>query len=445
MHLSVWSLFLPLDQGHYCPSIPLLANAAQKTMGSLLSISSSSSPPPAEQKRILGATENTKSPTAASTEPLFLDEVKAEPATWSDESLCRTIQRFFGLLPDSPARRSYQEGAAASIVQKASVFNVGNRMGAIIVIQRLYRRYLRLRIWHQVSDQMVQIAHGRLAALRAQEQENISSASFRLLLVEGFSASKVCISGALKTIQLRLVLNTEAGECYLTWTPSRKKKPRINLRECRFTRVLLDDGRLNLVCFALEDDIEQVIVVKKEGNPEAPRLSKKVSYRRGIILVCKSYHRGRVVLEVATKRERNILLQGFQQLLSDMISTEPTLDDLGALRNQHPRRQSVIEFFSTSEEPQSSPVSDVSTNVDVSSSSPRRGSVAVYRPEALAPPLSEYSGESPVQEKEITDSVRADAKAIEHFYQTRFDDSPDNAISLPSQSSRPSRTMEARH
>ncbi|KAG2809883.1 hypothetical protein JG687_00009861 [Phytophthora cactorum] len=392
-------------------------------MGSLLSISSSS-PPPAEQKRILGATENTKSPTAASTEPLFLDEVKAKPATWSDESLCRTIQRFLGLLPDSPGEviKKEQQHPLFRSRSTASVFNVGNRMGAIIVIQRLYRRYLRLRIWHQVSDQMVQIAHGRLAALRAQEQENISSASFRLLLVEGFSASKVCISGALKTIQLRLVLNTEAGECYLTWTPSRKKKPRINLH-----------------------DIEQVIVVKKEGNPEAPRLSKKVSYRRGIILVCKSYHRGRVVLEVATKRERNILLQGFQQLLSDMISTEPTLDDLGALRNQHPRRQSVIEFFSSSEEPQSSPVSDVSTNVDVSSSSPRRGSVAVYRPEALAPPLSEYSGESPVQEKEIADSVRADAKAIEHFYQTRFDDSPDNAISLPSQSSRPSRTMEARH
>ncbi|KAF1794350.1 hypothetical protein GQ600_13989 [Phytophthora cactorum] len=71
-----------------------------------------------------------------------------------------------------------------------------------------------------------------------------------------------------------------------------------------------------------------------------------------------------------------------------MISTEPTLDDLGALRNQHPRRQT---------------------------------------------------------RKRDSDSVRADAKAIEHFYQTRFDDSPDNAISLPSQSSRPSRTMEARH
>ncbi|KUF90867.1 hypothetical protein AM588_10008217 [Phytophthora nicotianae] len=69
-------------------------------MGNLLSMSSE---PPAERKRILGAADNTKSPITTNTEPLFLDEVKAEPATWSEESLCRTIQRFFGLLPDSPA------------------------------------------------------------------------------------------------------------------------------------------------------------------------------------------------------------------------------------------------------------------------------------------------------------------------------------------------------
>ncbi|EEY64360.1 uncharacterized protein PITG_02942 [Phytophthora infestans T30-4] len=212
---------------------------------------------------------------------------------------------------------------------------------------------------------MVEIARGRLAVLRAQEETNISAASFRLLLVEGFSASKVCISGALKTIQLRLVRNTEAGECYLTWTPSRKKKPRINLH-----------------------DIEQVIAIRKEGNSEAPRLSKKVSHRRGIILVCKSYHRGRIVLEVTTKRERNVLLQGFQHLLREIVSTESSLDDIGALRSQQPRRQST-----------------------------------------------RFCGYS----------VRADAKAIEHFYQTRFDDSPDSAISHPSQSSRPSRAMEVRH
>ncbi|KAG7379079.1 hypothetical protein PHYPSEUDO_009087 [Phytophthora pseudosyringae] len=389
-------------------------------MGSLMS--TSPSPPPAEQKRILGTTENVKSP---STEPLFLDQVKAEPAAWSEESICRTIQRFFGLLPDSPGEvlKKEQQYPLFRRRSAAFMFNVGNRSGAIIVIQRLYRRYRRLQTWHEVSDHMVRLARGRLAAKRALEQQNLSAASFRLLLVGGFPASKVCISGALKTIQLRLVLNAEAGECYLTWTPSRKKKPRINLH-----------------------DIEQVVAVLKEGNPEVPRLSKKVSYHRGIIIVCKSYHRGRVVLVVATKQERKTLLQGFQQLLSEIVSTEPTLDDLGALRNQHPRRQSVIEFFSTSEEPQlpAGVVIDASINPTpnaiVHSLSPRRGSVAIYRPEPLtvgASPPPEDSDDSLVQESfDITDSARADAKAIEHFYQTRFDDSPDSATLLPSQSAR---------
>ncbi|KAJ8524745.1 hypothetical protein ON010_g16371 [Phytophthora cinnamomi] len=298
------------------------------------------------------------------------------------------------------------------------VFNVGNRMGAILLIQQLYRRYRRMRSWHEVSEHMLQLARGRLAAQRAQEQDNISAASFRLLLAEGFSASKVCISGALKTIQLKLVLNTEAGECYLTWTPSRKKKPQINLH-----------------------DIDQVIPVLKEGNPEAPRLSKKVSYRRGIIIACRSYHRGRVVLELATKRERNILLQGFHRLLSEMVATEPTLDDVGALRSQHPRRQSVIEFFSTSEEPL-----PASPHVITTSLSPRRGSVAMYRPEPLATGAPHQPHDSiDLPPHSVTDSVRADAKAIEHFYQTRFDESPDNTMSIPQPARRPSRGIEARH
>ncbi|KAL3674886.1 hypothetical protein V7S43_000812 [Phytophthora oleae] len=368
-------------------------------MGSLLS---TPSPPPAGQKRVFGTDVGPNSPSTVNTEPLFLDEVKAEPATWSEEGICRTIQRFLGLLPDSMGEvlKNQQQYPVFSQRSAGFVTHVDASSKYIQDIQQFYRRYRRLRIWHEVSDQMVQIVRGRLAAARAQELEKISAASFRLLLCEGFSASKVCISGALKTIQLRLVLNAEAGECYITWTPSRKKKPRINLH-----------------------DVEQVIPVLKEGNHEAPRLSKKVSSRRGLIIVCKTYHRGRIVLEVATRRERNILLQGFQQLLSEMISSGPTLDDVGAIRN--PRRQSAIDYFRSSEEPQPSVVA---SSVVLSSLSPRRGSVAFPSPP---------QGSS--------DSVRADAKAIEHFYQTRFDESP-NTILPPSESSRrPSRAIEARH
>eukprot|EP00644_Phytophthora_capsici_P013393 jgi/Phyca11/115966/e_gw1.29.226.1 len=67
-------------------------------MGSLLST-------PAEKKRVFG---DPYSPSAVKTEPLYLDEVNAEPAAWSEEGLCRTIQRFLGLLPDSMASVAIQ-------------------------------------------------------------------------------------------------------------------------------------------------------------------------------------------------------------------------------------------------------------------------------------------------------------------------------------------------
>ncbi|RHY34200.1 hypothetical protein DYB32_001091 [Aphanomyces invadans] len=53
---------------------------------------------------------------------------------------------------------------------------------------------------------------------------------FREILKEGFTASKVSVHGNLKTIQLRLVIDTTFDECYLTWTPSKKRDPRVMLR-----------------------------------------------------------------------------------------------------------------------------------------------------------------------------------------------------------------------
>ncbi|RLN50724.1 hypothetical protein BBJ29_006505 [Phytophthora kernoviae] len=72
----------------------------------------------------------------------------------------------------------------------AFVFVVGNRMSAIIAIQRLYRRYRRMKNWHNVGDHILQLARAQFAELRAQEEEDISAANFRALLADGFSASK---------------------------------------------------------------------------------------------------------------------------------------------------------------------------------------------------------------------------------------------------------------
>lgn len=40
-------------------------------------------------------------PTVHSSEPLFLYDVKAEPAKWSQEGVVVTLKRLFGWLPDS--------------------------------------------------------------------------------------------------------------------------------------------------------------------------------------------------------------------------------------------------------------------------------------------------------------------------------------------------------
>ncbi len=116
--------------------------------------------------------------------------------------------------------------------------------------------------------------------------------------------------------------NADQQECYLTWTPSRKRQPRIHLH-----------------------DVQEVVAVLKDGNKHAPRLANKVSHRRGIVIVCKSHHRGRIVLQMNSKCKRKVLLLGFQKLLEELNGFAPTLDDEGAIRKRLPRRLSAVQFF----------------------------------------------------------------------------------------------------
>jgi hypothetical protein len=106
------------------------------------------------------------------------------------------------------------------------------RGAAIVAVQRLYRRYRLLRMWHETALPLLEVAREQLEAQRETEKAEFTVASFRQMLVEGFAANKVAISGELKTIHLRLVANADMEEFYLTWTPSRKRNPRIYLRKC---------------------------------------------------------------------------------------------------------------------------------------------------------------------------------------------------------------------
>lgn len=163
---------------------------------------------------------------------------------------------------------------------------------------------------------------------------------------------------------------------------------------------------------AASDDIEEVVPVLKEGNRHAPRLAGKVSHRRGLIILCKSHHRGRVILEVGSKSERKLLLRGFESLLEEMNRDEPVIDDKGILRKRQPRRRSVAEFFGAGENvPQAADVSNEQSRPgkEVDASDIRQNSEL----NDMAPPLAETNTEMKTQPLRRL--------SIEELYRTRFD------------------------
>ncbi|TMW64806.1 hypothetical protein Poli38472_008973 [Pythium oligandrum] len=317
---SVWSLFY---------GEPFKAANCERhfesflVMGDILSRKA-----PVESKSVAARTgKGSGDAPAAASEAIFLDEIDPESAEWSREGMCTTIQRFLGLLPDSKGELLKQDQKIPLYVARVPVglssqMTSASRAKAILIVQRVYRRYRLLVKWHVVAFQMLDTARVRIEEREMQEKEQEMVANFRELLMDGFSAQKVSVSGTLKSIHLLLVFKPEQEDCYLTWTPSRKRQARINLH-----------------------DIAEVVPVLKEGNKHAPKLANKVSHRRGLIIVCKSHHRGRVILQMETKQARKVMLAGFKRLLADLNDFNPTLDSAGALRKSMPRRQSVVKFF----------------------------------------------------------------------------------------------------
>lgn len=315
--------------------------------------------------------------------PLFLGDIDAEPAAWTQESKCVMIRRFLGWLPDSPAEKLKQEQSTSvyipCVVTVRDVVTSSSRAQAILIVQRVYRRYRLMRKWHLVGYEILELARNILDERAAAEDEEELLNNFRQYLSTGFSAQKVSITGKLKNIQLQLVLKAAEEACYLTWTPSRKRNARIHLHE-----------------------IQEVVPVLREGNKHAPRLASKVSHRRGLIIVCKSHHRGRVVLQMSSKRERKILLLGFQRLLDDLNRFDPRFDEAGTIRKGLPRRKSAIEFFDPAQRTASG-----GAKVDGDTRS-----------------NSEELPEGSSSETQVLSPIKSTKRSsIERLYETRFDDS----------------------
>lgn len=167
----------------------------------------------------------------------------------------------------------------------------------------------------------------------------------------------------------------------------------------------------------------------RTGNKHAPRLANKVSHRRGLIVVCKSHHRGRVVLEMASKRERNLLLCGFERLLEEMNRLNPTLDDAGAMRKRLPRRQSVLEFFDTELRPPTPTSLDGGVGGGNADEEPQPTADAVDAPHAEA----SASVSSSTGSKRTL--VKRSSTSFEQLYATRFDSAASKPAALTRRSS----------
>lgn len=166
------------------------------------------------------------------------------------------------------------------------------------------------------------------------------------------------------------------------------------------------------------DDIQEVVPVLAQNNVHAPKLARKLSQLRGLIILSKSYQRGRMLLQVSSKAERDLLIRGFKLLLEEINVAEPLLDHDGAPRKRIPRRLSVLDFFHHEDSHPSSGTlhKDPSVEDDQSAIS------ADPAPTAQSP---ERRGST------VTDDKR-DVTQIGHFYKTRFDVEPEERSSSKS-------------
>ena len=173
--------------------------------------------------------------------------------------------------------------------------------------------------------------------------------------------------------------------------------------------------------FFCKDEIDEVVAVQKDGTAIASRLAQKVSYRRGLIIRCSTYHRDGIVLELSSTKDRDLLVEGFQKLLSELNQFAPALDKAGAIRKQLPRRKSVVEFFDPERRrlsssssyrldetfPSEAPPSPVKETSRLASPVRKTSSTRT-----IGPPL-----EAPIPEDKTSDPDQD----LERFYTTRFD------------------------
>ncbi|ETW03645.1 hypothetical protein H310_05042 [Aphanomyces invadans] len=376
---------------------------------------------------------------------LFIEDQVAQRADWNGENVLVCMKRLFGGLTESESecRKRRQKvdkfvpGVHNSFTFKLNVDGTTAfaRNPRVIAAATTISTFLRRRMYRARWKQAVLVLVHRLRDEQRLQREEAALehtiCRFREILKEGFTASKVSVHGNLKTIQLRLVIDTTFDECYLTWTPSKKRDPRVMLHE-----------------------IESVVPARKDMETAAVPvyLLRKVSYRRTFVLYIRTAHaKGkpqlprRMILQVSNAKERDFFVKGFQRYL-DNRTGEGYMDAAGVPRMD--TRRAALSYFNP---PAVSPPTNSCHPPAMSRLEelefkehkriqPKRSSLIIVEPATSSSidVLSgdeDYDGDTPVgrQPKRIsslsstsrangTVEEKSPAPLLSHLYSTRYDD-----------------------
>lgn len=193
---------------------------------------------------------------------------------------------------------------------------------SIVRIQVFYRGYRTIQRFKSIVNECVMRIRTERRRLAEIQQDQEALTHFRELLARGFPALKLTSHGKWKTASFRLIL--KSNECYLTWEPSRKLHPRLNLH-----------------------DIERVEPIRRGDHDE---IASFISHRKCLLIFSKTLREGSMILQLSTARERELLLKGFESLIQQIKTSRSQLDESGVVRQQ--AHQKAVVFFQQGENPQ---------------------------------------------------------------------------------------------
>ncbi|KAF0741653.1 hypothetical protein Ae201684_003328 [Aphanomyces euteiches] len=396
----------------------------------------------------------TKLPTAPDKALLFIEDHIVSSAEWNGENVFVYLKRFCGAMNESETegrKRKQKLTTFVPGVHNTFNFKLNQETGqvshdAIIAAKKLQvflRRHMYRVRWREAVETLV----SRLREEHRLQQEETALESmvtrFREILRDGLTASKVSTMGVLKTVVLRLVIDTTFDECYITWTPSKKREPRI-----------------------LMHDIDKVVAATKTMSGVPNHLLRKVSHRRTFVFCIRSSSsshsssgrgvlpRRFMILQVANSKERDFLIKGFQRFLENRASY---LDDSGVPRMD--KRKAALAFFNppavptspTSSEAVPAPAMSRLEQLEFKEQRRRQArqllaaTSTVFSDDEENEEDDEDSQRSPVSyraKERAASVVPLDASSaqplLSHFYSTRFDAMDEEAKQdkLPSENAR---------